>query len=129
MKKVFLMAALFAVSGVIAEASAQTKSVVSKTSNDNNYDDRYHRPHKCLRINTSPNVSYNSASTILNISFPSNGQGGKVEIYRNGAKVVGTAAPAGASLSFVLRNYGKGDYSVVVSSGNTVVYSNSVVVK
>ncbi len=79
--------------------------------------------------NTRVITSYNASSTALSVKFPSNGPGGKVEIYRNGVKVVGTAAPAGASLSFVLRNYGKGDYTVIVSQGNTVVYNNSVVVK
>ncbi len=79
--------------------------------------------------NTRVIASYNASSTALSVKFPSNGQGGKVEIYRNGAKVVGTAAPAGASLSFVLRNYGKGDYTVIVSQRNTVVFSEIYSVK
>ena len=128
MKKAFLVAALIAVSGVIAETSAQTKSVVSKTTN-NNHDDRHHRPHKCLSVNTTPKVSYNSVSTVLNVSFPSDSQGGKVEIYCNGVKVVNATAPAGATLSYMLRNYGKGNYTIVVSCGKTVVYSNSVTLK
>ncbi len=129
MKKVFLMAALFAVSSVIAEASAQTKSVDSKTSNGGNYDDDFHRPHKCHKVNTTPKVSYNSVSTVLNATFPDNWQGGKVEIYRNGTKVVSTNAPGGATLCYMLRNYGKGNYTVIVSSGNTVFYSRSMMVK
>lgn len=124
MKKVFLMAALFAVSS----ASAQTTGSGTSGS-DNNDDSRFHMPHKCPKPNTKPQVSYNSASTVLNVLFSGNGQGGKVEIYRSGVKVVNTSAPADASLSFVLRNYGKGDYTVIVSSGNTVVYSNYVTVK
>ncbi|MBO7143484.1 MAG: hypothetical protein J6W13_01470 [Salinivirgaceae bacterium] len=63
------------------------------------------------------------------MTFPTNGQGGEVGIYRNGVKVVNTTAPAGATLNYALRDYGKGDYSIVVSQGNTVVYSNNVVVK
>ena len=86
-------------------------------------------PHKCPKPNSTPKVSYNSKSTVLNVSFPATSQGGKVEIYRNGVKVVNTSAPARASLSFVLSNYGKGDYTVIVSCGNTVVYSNYVTVK
>ena len=128
MKKVFLVAALIAVSGVIAEASAQTKSVVYKTTN-NNHDDRHHRPHKCLSVNTTPKVSYNSVSTVLNVSFPSNSQDGKVEIYRNGTKVVSTNASAGATLVYNLRNYGGGSYTVVVSSGSTVVFTGNYNVK
>ena len=87
------------------------------------------QPHRCQQIKKTPQVSYNSVSTVLNVLFPGNGQGGKVEIYRNGAKVVCVVAPAGASLSYVLRNYGVGNYTVVVSSGKTVVYSNNVTVK
>lgn len=87
------------------------------------------RTHKCLKNYKTPKVSYNSGSTVLIVSFPTNGQGGKVEIYRNGAKVVDTSAPAGASLCYVLRNYGKGEYTVIVSQGNTVVYSEEVMVK
>ena len=75
-----------------------------------------------------PAVSYNSASTTLTVKFPAT-SGGKVEIYRNDSKVVSTATPAGASLSFVLRNYGAGNYTVIVSQGNTVVYNRTMKVK
>ncbi|MBO7478812.1 MAG: hypothetical protein J6U04_12880 [Salinivirgaceae bacterium] len=54
---------------------------------------------------------------------------GKVEIYRNGVKVVDATAVASANLSFVLRNFGKGSYTIIVRQGNTVVYSNNVEVK
>ena len=126
MKKVFLMAAIFAVSGVTANTSAQTMGDVIVNSNG---DIEHPRPHKSPKPNTKPQVSYNSTSTVLNVTFSASSQGGKVEIYRNGVKVVNITAPAGASLSYVLRNYGKGDYTVIVSQGNTVVYSNCVTVK
>lgn len=87
------------------------------------------RPHRSPKLTSKPQVSYNSSSTVLNVSFSGNGQGGKVEIYRNGAKVVNTSAPAGATLNYVLRNYGTGNYTIIVSQGNTVVYSNNVMVK
>jgi len=87
------------------------------------------RTHKCNRNNRTPNVSYNSASTVLNVEFPTNSQGGRVEIFRNGIKVVNATVPAGASLNYVLRNYGKGEFTIIVSQGNTAVYSNSVIVK
>ena len=121
MKKVFLMAAIFAVSGVTANTSAQTMGDVINS----NGDIEHPRPHKSPKPNTKPQVSYNSTSTVLNVTFSASSQGGKVEIYRNGVKVVNITAPAGASLSYVLRNYGKGDYTVIVSQGNTVVYSGS----
>lgn len=74
-------------------------------------------------------TTYNSASTTLSVRFPANSQGGKVEIYRNGTRVVGVKAPAGTSLCYMLRNYGKGEFTIIVSQGNTVIYSNSVIVK
>lgn len=87
------------------------------------------QPHKSTKPNKTPQVSYNPASTVLNVTFPGNWQGGKVEIYRNGAKVVSTNTPAGATLCYMLRNYGLGNYTVIVTSGNTVVYSNCLIVK
>ncbi|MBR3568112.1 MAG: hypothetical protein IKN94_07555 [Salinivirgaceae bacterium] len=73
--------------------------------------------------------TYNATTTTLTVRFPATSQGGKVEIYRNGAKVVSASAAAGATLNYVLRNYGKGNYTVVVSNGKTVVYSGSCNVK
>ena len=77
-----------------------------------------------------PNVtaSYNSSTTQLSVAFGA-GQGGKVEIYRNGAKVVDATAAADVTLNYVLRNYGKGEYTIIVSRGNTVFYSKQVTVK
>ena len=89
----------------------------------------YQPPHKCPKPNHTPRVSYNPASTVLNVSFPGNWQGGKVEIYRNGTRVVGVKAQAGASLCYTLRNYGKGEFTIIVSQGNMVVYRGSYNVK
>lgn len=115
------MAALIvAALGGTTKVSAQTMRVF-KTN-----DDYFHKPHRISQTNRTPKVFYNSASTLLSVSFPTNGQGGKIEIYRNGTKVVNAAAQAGASLSYVLRNYGVGNYTVIVSQGNTVVYSENM---
>ena len=108
--------------------NAQQKTIAT-TQGTTTTENPIRRPYKCPKPNSKPQVSYNCASTALSVSFHGNRQGGKVEIYRNGAKVVNTSAPAGASLSFVLRNYGNGDYTVIVSQGNTVFYSNCVTVK
>ena len=79
------------------------------------------------RVN-SASATYNSGSTELTVNLPAT-NGGKVEIYRNGTLVVSANASAGATLNYILRNYGTGNYTVVVSCGNTVVYSNNVEVK
>ena len=126
MKKVFFMAALFAVTGVVAEASAQ---IIGDAIINRGGDTEHHKPHRSPNPNKTPQVSYNSASTLLSVMFPTISQGGKVEIYRNGAKVVNVVAPAGASLSYVLHNYGKGEYTVIVSQGNTMVYNRTMKVR
>ena len=92
-------------------------------------ENKLNHPHKCPKPNSKPQVSYNSVSTVLSVSFHGNRQGGKVEIFRNGTLVVSVNASAGAALNYILRNCGTGNYTVVVSSGNTVVYSNNVEVK
>lgn len=118
------MAALIvAALGGTTKVSAQTMRVC-KTN-----DDYFHKPHKVSQSIRIPKVSYNNVSTVLSVSFPTRGQGGRVEIYRNGTKVVNAAAPAGASLSYVLRKYGIGSYTIIVSSGMAVVYNNTVEVK
>jgi hypothetical protein len=86
-------------------------------------------PHRCPKHHHPAHTSYNTTSTELSVAFPSDGQGGKVEIYRNGSLVVSANATADTSLSYVLRNYGTGNYTVIVSCANTVVYSNSLEIK
>ena len=88
-----------------------------------------HRGIQTKRQNSNPIVTYDASSTALTVKFPTANCGGKVEIYRYGAKVVSANAPAGATLCYMLRNYGRGNYTVMVSSGNTVVYSRSIMVK
>lgn len=126
MKKIFLMAAILAVSGAMVDASAKTVENVIIDCDGNSW---LHKPPRSPKANKMPIASYNPSSTVLNVSFPFNGQGGKVEIYRNGTLVVDVKAPAGAKLSYVLSNYGSGNYIVVVSSGKTVIYYGSYIVK
>lgn len=77
---------------------------------------------------TPPATTYNSVLTELTVRFPA-ASGGKVEIYRNGTRVVSANAAVGATLSYTLRCYGRGEYMVVVSSGKMVVYSGIMKVK
>ncbi|MBR6082331.1 MAG: hypothetical protein IKP62_05330 [Salinivirgaceae bacterium] len=110
-------------------AAVSLTSVGSVTAENN-----LEEPPKIPTIRKSPkrvnpaSATYNSGSTELTVNFPAT-NGGKVEIYRNGTLVVSANASAGATLNYILRNYGTGNYTVVVSCGNTVVYSNSVEVK
>ena len=127
MKKMILWAAILAAFCATSKVSAQRNG--GGTSGGDNNDTEFHTPHRGVQTSCEPQVSYNSTSTVLNVSFPVNSQGGKVEIYRNGIKVVNATVPAGASLNYVLRNYGKGEFTIIVSLGNTAVYSKQVIVK
>ncbi|MBO7478373.1 MAG: hypothetical protein J6U04_10625 [Salinivirgaceae bacterium] len=64
----------------------------------------------------------------MTVKFPPT-NGGRVEIYRNGTKVIRSSAMPGATLNYVLRNYGKGNYTVIVSQGSSAVYYKNVIVK
>ena len=82
------------------------------------------RPHSA-----SASVSYDAASTTLTVKFPSNSQGGTVEVYRDGAKVAGISTNGGTTFSCRLHEYGAGNYNVIVSNGNTVVDSKMFTVR
>ena len=56
-------------------------------------------------------------------------EGGTVEVFCNGAKVTGITAGGGTTFSCILKDYGEGDYDIIVSSGNTVVYSRNIIVR
>ena len=122
MRKIFLFAiTLFAFSGTFA--SEQFDGDVNNPKNSEPRGYFIKRPG--LNI---PTAIYNAPTTELTVKMPAI-TSGKVEIYRNGVKVVDAAATAGASLSYVLRNYGKGNYAVIVRQGNTIVYSSNTNVK
>ena len=127
MKNVFFMAAILAAFCATTKVSAQTTGGGGTSGGSN--DTEFHMPHWGKQTSSVPQVSYNPKSTELNVLFPTNGQGGKVEIYRNGTLVVDVKAPAGTTLCYMLRNYGGGDYTIIVSSGNTVIYSKQATVK
>ena len=74
-------------------------------------------------------VNYDTASTTLTVKFQSNSQRGTVEGYRDDEKVAGITANSGTTFSCILREYGDGNYNVIVSNGNTVVESKSFAVK
>lgn len=80
-------------------------------------------------INKSATVSYNSLSTVLTVKFRNFSQGGTVEVYRDGAKVAGITTKGGTTFSCRLREYGAGNYTVIVSNGKTVVDSKNFTVR
>jgi hypothetical protein len=124
MKKILTLAAMMLVfvSGV---ASAQKDCTNTNNGVNVHSVPRAHRsirPHK-------PTVSYDEASTTLTVRFQSNSHGGTVEVYHDEEKVAGITANSGTTFSCILREYGEGNYNVIVSNGNTVVESKSFTVK
>ena len=63
------------------------------------------------------------------VKFSSSSHGGMVDVYRDGEKVAGVTANSGTTFSCILREYGDGNYNVIVSNGNTVVESKNFTVK
>ena len=128
MKKLVLIAALIAATGAMTDVSAQDEN---GNKEGHNGWKNLPIPHKSVKPHTpvSANVSYDEASTILTVKFSSHSRGGMVEVYRDGAKVAGITANAGTTFSCVLREYGEGDYTVIVSNGNTVVDSRNFTVR
>ncbi len=80
-------------------------------------------------IKSSVNVSYNISTTVLTVSFSSISNGGTVEVYRDGVIVAGITAGGGTTFSCMLNDYGEGDYNIIVSQGNTVVYSKNITIR
>ena len=133
MKRILITTALFAAIGAMTETSAQNIALMgnSNSNNDDNDKDWHVRPHRGKKNNLpfQTVTTYDAASTVLTVKFPSNSQGGTVEVYRNGAKVAGVTANSGTTFSCKLREYGTGNYNVVVYSGNTVIDSKNYTVK
>jgi len=89
------------------------------------------RPSKCVRpaFKSSVRMSYDESSTLLTVDFPQNSEKSTVEVYRDGVKVTGITAGGGTTFSCTLKDYGEGEYDIIVSKGNTVVYSKNVSVR
>ena len=125
---VLLAAAMIAVSSAMTDASAQISKKCIQ-SNDGGY--RFHLPHRSIRPHRQipVRVSYDESSTVLTVYFPQNSNGGTVEVYRDGLKVSAITAGGGTTFSCMLNDYGEGEYDIIVSKGNTVVYSKNVSVR
>lgn len=89
------------------------------------------KPSHCIRPvkNTTYSVSYNSATTNLTVDFRENSSTYQVEVFRNGSKVAGMSASGNTTFSCTLKNYGIGNYDVIISSGGTVISSKNYIVK
>ena len=130
MKAAILSALVIVMAGMLSDASAQIRTSNKMMSKIGDYKFAP-MPHKCQRHNwnTSIRIQFDAASTVLTVTFPSNSHGGTVEVFRNGTKVAGVTANSGTTFSCKLRDYGAGNYNVIVSSGNTVIDSKNFTVR
>jgi len=128
MKRILLIAIAIMATGAMTDTSAQ---VFKRTKDGNKHWTDLPKPHKSINPTRQrpPAVSYDAASTVLMVKFPSNNNGSTVEVFRNGAKVAGITANAGTTFSCVLREYGVGNYNVIVSNGNTVIDAKKYTVR
>ncbi len=133
MKKYIFTVAFFATTLLAMNSTAQTFSKCSRKQ-DGEKESISHtilKPHLNVKPcrHSSVNVSYDDSSTLLAVNFPSNTEGGTVEVFCNGSKVAGITTGGSTTFSCILKNYGEGDYDIIVSRGNTVVYSRNVIVR
>ncbi|MBR4271751.1 MAG: hypothetical protein IKQ30_02830 [Bacteroidales bacterium] len=124
MKKFLTLAAMLLVFGS-SVASAQKDYA---NTNNSVIGHSTPRPHRSIRLHKQT-VSYDEASTTLTVNFQSNSQGGTVEVYHDDEKVAGITANSGTTFSCILREYGEGNYNVIVSHGNTVMESKNYTVR
>lgn len=123
-KTIILFAALFA-AGFNADAQG-----LSKKHNSCGIVPPFHRPHFSVRSGgKSATISYDEASTMLMVNFSSNSHGSAVEVLHDGAQVADITANSGTTFSCILRDYGEGNYTVIVFSSSTVIETKNFTVK
>ena len=132
MKKLLTLAAVLLI-GMNCTMAQRRCSAQHQQNDDSNGDIiRVPKPHNQKKpgtINEKVDVFYGAATTTLTVKFPSNSQGGTVEVFRNGTKVAGITANSGTTFRCTLREYGTGNYNVIVSNGSTVIDSKNYTVK
>jgi len=131
MKNYIFTLVFFAAALLTVDANAQTKiRKSSKPADEYPYPHDIPKPHFSVRpIKAPTQVSYDGSTTVFTVNFPQNSNGGTVEVLRNGAKVAGITAGGGTTFSCRLKDYGVGDYNIIVSRDNTVVYSKNITVR
>lgn len=123
---------IFILGIIIMSASVNTSAQRYKCMSNNPDEKRtIWKPRYSARpgMQTSVAVSYDATSTVLTVKFSSQSKGGVVDVYLNGAKVAGVTANSGTTFSCRLREYGTGNYNVIVSSGNTVIDNKNFTVR
>ncbi len=133
MKRFFFMVAVMMATGAMTETSAQIRKSMKMAHRADNNDKNAPYPQRNIRPirfgQPSVNVSYDAMTTILNVDFPANSLGGTVEVFKSGSRIGAMTSGAGTTFGCVLMDYGIGQYNVLVTHGNTVLYSKNIEVK
>jgi len=133
-KKYYVLPMVITAISVLSTESYGQRNVCCSTAGSNSQDGghwRIGRPHGCRKYKhqETVHVSYDESSTILIVYFSQYSEDSTVEVFCNGAKVTGITAGGGTTFSCILKDYGEGDYDIIVSRGNTVVYSRNIIVR
>ena len=125
MKKALLTIAFLIVAGTTINASAQIYRLLCRKIGDKEMTAPQRNWHHHSKISVF--VSYDAASTVLTVKFPP--KGGTVTVTHNGTQVASMTAGSGTTFRSELRQYGTGNYTVIVSNGKTVLETKNYVVK
>lgn len=120
MKKIVITAAIIAATGALTETSAQT--------NNGNHKHNLPGPHRIHNHQNcgSAQVSFNPNTKELKVHIPASSQDGIVEITPSNAGKITSYVKAGTTFSCNIGNYGNGNCTIIVSSGNTVIYYKNI---
>ena len=125
-KTIILAAAIIATTGAMTDASAQlTKRMIS--SHDGGHQGRPSptKPHRTNRHSSSV-VSYDPYTKVLTVSLSSGSQDGRIEICPSHSGKNTIMIRPGETIRYTLGNYGRSSCTIIVSSGNTVLYSKNI---
>lgn len=127
MKKVFIVVAVIAATGAMAEASAQqiyTKRCASVISHKHSVPCQHKK--QCIGKHNSGHISYDPASKVLTVSLSNGSEDGRIEICPSHSGKTTIMIRPGETIRYTLGNYGRSSCTIIVSSGNTVLYSKNI---
>ena len=129
MKKLLLAAALIVATGTITEATAQQTQLTKRMqcSFHNGYKNYHCQTKKGQQSrHCSADVSYDQYTKVLTVSLSSGSQDGRIEICPSHSGKTTIMIRPGETVRYTLGNYGRSSCTIIVSSGNTVLYSKNI---
>lgn len=125
-KTIIIAAAIIATTGAMTDASAQlTKSMISSHDGGHHGRPTPTKPHPQNR-NSFTWVSFDRFTKVLTVHLSKDSQDGKIEINSSQSGKTTIMIHPGETVNYNLKIYGSSNYTILVSSGNTVIYSNNI---